>query len=371
MFETPEGYLVCRAVPIARLGEMEYTAAETGDGQPMIAVNTPAVLFGADTVASFEGKPVTVYHPQPNSDPTIPDVTPQNWRAVAVGIAQSVRPGTGDDADKLVADLMITDQVAIELVKNGLREISCGYEAFHGEKDADGRAIRNRIIGNHIALVDRGRAGSDVAIRDEKPEGKTMAGKISAWLEKMRKVADEMPMEEGPSQEMVDAPADPMAAFEARLAAMEEALAQVIMDMKPKADEVEIEIKPEGEGEEMPEGEQEPMIDKCKDEAVLSLAEIIAPGIENTADIKKQALIAGMKLTDARDAIVAIAGENPDFENEAAVDVLFSAVATVLTDRRKAALVKTKSADSAPSVNPVAVTPQQINEMNARAWAKQ
>ncbi len=346
---------MCRAVPIARLGEMAYTGAETGDGKPLIAVNTPAVLFGADTVASFEGKPVTVYHPQPNADPTMPDVTPQNWRAVAVGIAQSVRPGTGEDADKLVADLMITDQVAIELVKNGLREISCGYEAFNGEKDAEGRAIRNQIIGNHIALVDRGRAGSDVAIRDSKPEGKTMAGEIKKWLDKLRKVADEMPMEEDP---VVDAdPVDPMAAFEARLSAMEEALAKALMDMKPEV-------------ESDPEPEPEPMMDKCKDEAVLSLAEIIAPGIENTADVKKQALISGMKLADARDVIVSIAGENPDFENQAAVDVLFSAVATVLTDRRKAALVKTKTADSVPSVNPAAVTPQQINEMNARAWAK-
>lgn len=363
MFETPEGYLVCRAVPIARLGEMSYTAAETGDGQPLIAVNTPAVLFGADTVASFEGKPVTVYHPQPNADPTMPDVTPQNWRAVAVGIAQSVRPGTGEDADKLVADLMITDQVAIELVKNGLREISCGYEAFHGEKDAEGRAIRNQIIGNHIALVDRGRAGSDVAIRDSKPEGKTMAGEIKKWLDKLRKVADEMPIEEEP---VVDAdPVDPMAAFEARLSAMEEVLAQALMDMKP-ADEIKVEIEEDPKTEPEP----EPMMDKCKDEAVLSLAEIIAPGIENTVDVKKQALIAGMRLSDARDAIVAIAGESPDFENQAAVDVLFSAVATVLTDRRKAALVKTKTADNAPSVNPAVVTPQQINEMNARAWAK-
>ncbi len=363
MFETPEGYLVCRAVPIARLGEMSYTAAETGDGAPLIAVNTPAVLFGADTVASFEGKPVTVYHPQPNADPAIPDVTPQNWRAVAVGIAQSVRPGTGDDEDKLVADLMITDQVAIDLVKNGLREISCGYEAFHCEKDADGRAIRNQIIGNHIALVDRGRAGSDIAIRDSKPEGKTMAGKFSEWLEKFRKVADEMPIEE--ENKVEDDPVEPMAAFEARLSAMEAALAQALQDMKPKADELEVEIEKETEPT-----EPESVMDKCKDSSVLSLAEIIAPGIANTADIKKQSLIAGMKLSDSRDAIVAIAGESPDFENESTVEVLFPAVATVLTERRKAALIKTRTIDSSPSVNPAVVSPQQINEMNARAWAK-
>ncbi len=354
---------MCRAAPIARLGEMSYTGAETGDGQPLIAVNTPAVLFGADTVASFEGKPVTVYHPPPNADPTIPDVTPQNWRAVAVGIAQSVRPGVGEDADKLVADLMITDQVAIELVKNGLREISCGYEAFHGEKDADGRAIRNQIIGNHIALVDRGRAGSDVAIRDQKPEVKTMAGKITAWLEKMRKVADEMPAEE---QHVAETPvdADPLAEFDARLKSIEETLAQLMADMKP-ADAVEIEIEQEPEVE----PEVEPMADKCKDDAVISMAEIIAPGIENTADIKRQALVAGMKLTDAKDAITAIAGENPDFENDATVDVMFAAVATVLAERRKAALVKTKTADGFSSINPAAISPQQINEMNARAWA--
>ena len=62
--KTPEGYLLCVGVPVAKLGEMRYTAAETGDGE-LISVNTPEVLFSAETAASFEGKPVTVQHPDP------------------------------------------------------------------------------------------------------------------------------------------------------------------------------------------------------------------------------------------------------------------------------------------------------------------
>lgn len=363
---------MCYAVPIARTGSMEYYPAELQDqtigqinGRVRI-INTPDVLFSEQTMAGFEGKPVTVQHPAPNANPTIPDVTPENWKDVAVGIAQNVRQGDGDDIDKLVADLLITDADAIALVKNGLRQISCGYDADL-YKIAEGEVMRVSIIGNHVALVDAGRAGADVAIRDKKPdEGKSMTSKFTEWLTSFKKLADEMPVEKEPTDEPVSEPAqdaDPMqmiAGLAARLGALESMLA----DMKPKDAAVEIEMEND------PEPEPEPMMDKCQDADVISKAEILAPGIENTADIKVQALAAAMKTSDGKAAIdAALHGVELDLESAAVVDIAFNGAANVLTEQRKAALAKTRTVDSAPVNGGNPVSADELNKLHAQFWA--
>ncbi len=67
---TPEGYLLCKAVPIARIGALEYLPEEVpedisdGASGPTVMVYRDADdLFSEATIASFEGKPVTVDHP--------------------------------------------------------------------------------------------------------------------------------------------------------------------------------------------------------------------------------------------------------------------------------------------------------------------
>ncbi|MDN8999636.1 DUF2213 domain-containing protein, partial [Staphylococcus aureus] len=79
---TPEGFLLCEGVPIARTGTQDYAyfelpGLEAKDGV-IVAERGADVLFSAETIASFEGKPITIGHP--------PDfVNPRNWRVVAVG----------------------------------------------------------------------------------------------------------------------------------------------------------------------------------------------------------------------------------------------------------------------------------------------
>ena len=67
MTDTPEGYLVCRDVPIARTGEMTYRAAELeleGDPDRLITVRREeSEVFSPAAIASFEGKDVTAGHP--------------------------------------------------------------------------------------------------------------------------------------------------------------------------------------------------------------------------------------------------------------------------------------------------------------------
>lgn len=160
--ETPEGFLLCIGVPVTRTGYLEYGDGETpldSDDDGIVRILRKAEdVFHPATMASFEGKSVTITHPEDWVDP-------RNWKELTVGTTMNVRRGSGKDNTLLLADLLITDHKAILLVKNGLREVSCGYEAeFTQTGDGEGR--QTNIVGNHVALVKEGRAGSNCAIKD-------------------------------------------------------------------------------------------------------------------------------------------------------------------------------------------------------------
>ena len=78
------GYLICKNVPIARTGSQNYLAREMGvaDADPEAVIPVmryPEDVFAPETIASFEGKPVTMTHPPE-------DVTPENGRPMPKGM---------------------------------------------------------------------------------------------------------------------------------------------------------------------------------------------------------------------------------------------------------------------------------------------
>lgn len=166
--KTPEGFLICHNVPIARCGQQLYLGSETPfkelpSNDTVKIVRHPEEVFSKATLASFEGKPVTDDHP-------LEDVTPQNSRTYLKGICRDVRRGIGEYNDCIVADLMIYDPVLIdEITSKEKREVSCGYDCFW-ELGNDDTILQKQIRGNHIAIVKNGRAGHRVAVRDSKPE---------------------------------------------------------------------------------------------------------------------------------------------------------------------------------------------------------
>ena len=102
--------------------------------------------------------------------------------------ADQVVGSTGTDAEwhapYLRNSLVIWDAVAIARVEIGeQKEISCGYRYVPDMTPgvADGVAFDGRmtqIVGNHVALVEVGRAGPDVVVGDSQPkELETMANK--------------------------------------------------------------------------------------------------------------------------------------------------------------------------------------------------
>ena len=153
----------------ARTGTYQYAGTEV-DPENKHGLRDTAVVnvlrdadqvFDAKAVRSFIGKPITDNHPtQP--------VTSSNWKDVARGTIM----GAVRDGEYVAFDLLLTDAAAIASVDSGKRELSNGYSSsleFGDFTAPDGTkcsARQTAIVGNHIALVDRGRAGPDCSITD-------------------------------------------------------------------------------------------------------------------------------------------------------------------------------------------------------------
>lgn len=169
---TEEGYLI---VPsnIARTGVQEYRAHELGldaDGMdPMRVIRLhrpPEEVFDAASMASFEGKPVTLGHPE---EP----VTSTNWSGLAMGEVIEIRRA----GDMLAGKVIIKARGAIDAVEAGTVELSNGYSfkldmtagRTHDGDEYDG--VQRQIRGNHVALVEAARCGSACRLGDALPGG--------------------------------------------------------------------------------------------------------------------------------------------------------------------------------------------------------
>lgn len=161
------GYLEAFALT-ARTGVQQYLGREVGrpDLEVVNVYRDEKEVFSKRSLASFSKIPMTNDHPgQP--------VTAANWKQVAVGT-------TGDevlrDGEYLKIGLKITDADAVGAVQAGKRELSVGYSCELVWEDGiaeDGtkyQAKQTNIIADHIAIVQRGRAGSRASIGDSWPQ---------------------------------------------------------------------------------------------------------------------------------------------------------------------------------------------------------
>ena len=168
------GFLICKDAIIARTGWQDYKvgdlnpdeAAELGvdlsNPNANISLYRPeSEVYNSACLSSFEGMPVTDSHPQEFVDR-------ETWRQVACGHAQNVRKGPVlEDGNKsVIADLFVNvDPLAMNIENRAKRELSCGYEYRLGREND--KLLQTRIRGNHIAVVDAGRAGPEARIYDQ------------------------------------------------------------------------------------------------------------------------------------------------------------------------------------------------------------
>lgn len=142
---------------IARVGVFGYRMA---DGQMLYEFVPPETLQDAAWLESCKLAPMTLGHP--------PDLVKQD-NAAQVVIGQ-LGDGVTFAAGKNVAPLSVTRKDALDRLKAGTRELSCGYTctlvARQGEYQGQRYdAVQTNRRCNHVALVDRGRQGPEVRVR--------------------------------------------------------------------------------------------------------------------------------------------------------------------------------------------------------------
>lgn len=409
---------MCFGVSIARTGEMIYGVGETpiapGPDGKVIITREADEVFRPETIASFEGKSFTVMHPEDF-------VNPSNWKQLTHGVIQNVRRGKGEQESDLVADILVTVSQAIELVKKGIREVSCGYEAEYIETGV-GRGIQKNIIGNHLALVAEGRAGEAYAINDHKGKGNmTIKDKIKAIFAKAQDEAmkaaetkDDMPdtttagsapasgsydelckMVKDLSAKMdamkpkdasseptqsepakVDAKDEPVApSLEDRLKKMEDAVASLMQGQAAKdadGDEEEMEDgKDDEDKKDMKDGDDDEEAEMVGDSA--PRFEILAPGLKPTGkDAKAQALKACYATKDGKTVIERFTGgKEVDYKNQILVESVFIGASEILKAERNKALALTKTFDfQNSSIAPKsALSADEINKKNEAHYA--
>ncbi len=160
---TADGYLIAEAKSV-RTGIQLYSGDEVGKPEmQVVRVYRPADQVFADaSLQSFTHAPITMGHP---SEP----VTSSNWKDLAVG---EVSTAAKKDGEWVWLPLILKDGAAISGVEQDKRELSAGYtcELVWGDGvTPDGQefnATQTNIKINHLAIVDRARAGSQARIGD-------------------------------------------------------------------------------------------------------------------------------------------------------------------------------------------------------------
>lgn len=152
--------------PISREGVFPYSGGQIGapDRGKIYQVYRPAEeLAAADTLASFRLVPIINDHTMLGAG-----ATPAEGVGVDGVIGENIRVTDG----VMTANLKIFSDSLAQDIKKGKKELSCGYRCVYDFTPGvwNGQAydaVQRQIRGNHLALVDEGRMGPQVAILDQ------------------------------------------------------------------------------------------------------------------------------------------------------------------------------------------------------------
>ena len=168
--KTVEGHLFVEVSPISKACVSPYLGKEIPDNQRLGLIPDKIYYLLRDPVelakaaATFRGKPILIVHKETSAD--------SHPRELTVG---ALGTDVEFNSPYLETSLCIWTEDAIAGIETRQQvQISSGYRytadmtpgEYEGEK-YDG--VMRDIIGNHVALVDVGRAGPDVLVLDKQP----------------------------------------------------------------------------------------------------------------------------------------------------------------------------------------------------------
>lgn len=163
---TPEGYLMDRPI-LTSTGIFEYS---NPDGSVRRELRLPEEVFAAESLASYQGKPVIITH-----DAGLVDKDNVHKHQIGTILTGGYRSG-----DDVRAEIIIHD--TDEMRHCGLKELSLGYNLTLDETPGEWNgqhydAIQRDIRINHLALVREARAGEQARLNiDGRDPARTLKG---------------------------------------------------------------------------------------------------------------------------------------------------------------------------------------------------
>lgn len=152
-----DGYIKANAV-VTRTGIFIY---QNADGTIRKELRHPKHVWNDESIESMKMIPVTNGHPSERM------VTPENFKRLSIGYTgETIKK----DGEHVIANLVITDKEGVDaVIKWGRKELSLGYLVdldetpgeYEGEKYD---AMQTNIRYNHLAIVDKARAGESARI---------------------------------------------------------------------------------------------------------------------------------------------------------------------------------------------------------------
>jgi len=131
------------------------------DGTVIREYRPPEEVFNEDSLRSLHMVPVTMNHPGES-------VTARNARNYSVGsVGQDIRR----DSEFVRGTITVNDSESIGAMSAGKNQLSCGYMCQVFDEPGltpDGEeydTVQRNIVYDHVAIVDRGRAGDEVKAR--------------------------------------------------------------------------------------------------------------------------------------------------------------------------------------------------------------
>ncbi|HDS3818328.1 TPA: DUF2213 domain-containing protein [Morganella morganii subsp. morganii] len=160
------GWLEVKDNPISKAGVFDYLGAEIGAPEPdriYKVFRPPEELASDETIKSFRLTPFIVDHEMLGKN-----ATPAEKKGIQGVIGENVYY----DHPYLRGNIKIFSDAALSDISSGKIDLSPGYRSrydFGNPGVYEGEAyevVQRHLRGNHLALVDEGRTGADVAVQD-------------------------------------------------------------------------------------------------------------------------------------------------------------------------------------------------------------
>lgn len=325
---TSDGYLVGQ-VACARTGIQHYAGDEVGKPElGLVAVYRPeSEVFGKDSLASIAGKPLTNNHPPVQVDS-------KNWKEFSVG---SVGNEILRDGEKISIPIMLMDEKAIADVEGGKRELSNGYTMDLVWQDGVApcgtpyQAIQTNIRMNHVAIVDRGRAGHECRIGDG--AAKTWGARPTNPLKEVKTMSDKAlrtVVVDGLSVETTDQGAQAIAKLQSDLNDANELISSVDSDHKKALEAKDKELATKDAEIDSLKAKQ--LSDSDLDKLVNDRAKLVA----DAQTLDDEADFSGMSANDIRKAaVIKVRGADAvEGKSQAYIDAAFDLALDAVKDQK-------------------------------------